>query len=121
MTTISVLNSNDIKLSKSRANGDSLNDELKALVTDNKRILFMKGNRLMPQCGFSAHVVGLLSQYTDEFVTVDILQDPEIRQGMKDYSNWPTYPQLYVDGEFVGGADILKEMYQAGELQELLK
>ncbi len=84
-------------------------------------VLYMKGNPQFPQCGFSANAVGILNALgVKEVFTVDILQDPEIRQGIKDYSNWPTIPQLYVKGEFVGGSDIMTEMYQSGELKELL-
>ncbi len=108
---------NDVKMSKSRENGNSLMEELESIVKDNRIVLFMKGNKLMPQCGFSAHVVGLLDQYTEDFVTVDVLSDPEIRQGMKDYSKWQTFPQLYVQGEFVGGCDIVSEMDEDGELE----
>lgn len=120
MSTISLLSS-DIKKSKSRQNGDSLNDELASMISENHIILFMKGNRLMPQCGFSAHVIGLLEQHEAQYVTCDILQDMEIRQGLKEYSNWPTYPQLYVAGKFVGGCDIVNELEEDGELADLLK
>ena len=83
-------------------------------------VLFMKGTALFPQCGFSSRAVAILDHLGVGFETVDVLQDPEIRQGIKDYSDWPTVPQLYVKGEFVGGSDIMMEMYQAGELQQLL-
>ena len=83
-------------------------------------VLFMKGTALFPQCGFSSRAVAILDHLGAAFQTVDVLQDPEIRQGIKDYSDWPTVPQLYVKGEFVGGSDIMMEMYQAGELQQLL-
>ena len=83
-------------------------------------VLFMKGTALFPQCGFSSRAVAILDHLGVAFQTVDVLQDPEIRQGIKDYSDWPTVPQLYVKGEFVGGSDIMMEMYQAGELQQLL-
>ncbi len=88
------------------------------LVTDNKVVLFMKGNRRMPQCGFSSRVVGILDGIIDEYETVDVLSDPEVRSGMKEYSDWPTFPQLYVDGELVGGCDIITEMAGSGELHE---
>ena len=91
-------------------------------VDTNDVLLFMKGTPDAPMCGFSATVVQILEACgVEDVATVNVLEDDEIRQGIKDFSNWPTIPQLYVDGEFVGGADILKEMYQAGELQELLK
>jgi monothiol glutaredoxin len=84
-------------------------------------VLFMKGTALFPQCGFSSRAVAILDHLGVGFETVDVLQDPEIRQGIKDYSDWPTVPQLYVKGEFVGGSDIMMEMYEAGELQQLLE
>jgi monothiol glutaredoxin len=83
-------------------------------------VLFIKGTALFPQCGFSSRAVAILDHLGVRFETVDVLQDPEIRQGIKDYSDWPTVPQLYVKGEFVGGSDIMMEMYEAGELQQLL-
>ena len=83
-------------------------------------VLFMKGTELFPQCGFSSRAVAILDHLGVAFTTVDVLQDPEIRQGIKDYSDWPTVPQLYVKGEFVGGSDIMMEMFEAGELQQLL-
>jgi len=83
-------------------------------------VLFMKGSTLFPQCGFSSRAVAILDHLGVGFETVDVLQDPEIRQGVKEYSDWPTVPQLYVKGEFVGGSDIMMEMYEAGELQQLL-
>ena len=83
-------------------------------------VLFMKGSPVMPQCGFSALVVQVLSHLGVKFKGVDVLQDADIRQGIKDFSNWPTIPQLYVKGEFVGGADIVREMFEKGELQKML-
>ena len=83
-------------------------------------VLFMKGTALFPQCGFSSRAVAILDHLGVQFDTVDVLQDPEIRQGIKEFSNWPTIPQLYVKGEFVGGCDIVKEMFQAGELKPFL-
>ncbi|MCJ8344069.1 Grx4 family monothiol glutaredoxin [bacterium] len=91
------------------------------MVSDNEIVLFMKGNRQFPQCGFSAHVVGIISQHVEAFVTVDILADQEIRQGMKEYSKWPTYPQLYVKGKFVGGCDIMTELEEDGEFKDILQ
>lgn len=91
-----------------------------ALVTSNDVVLFMKGTALFPQCGFSSRAISILDHLGVGYETVDVLQDPEIRQGIKAYSDWPTVPQLYVKGEFVGGSDIMTEMYEAGELQALL-
>ena len=90
-------------------------------VSGNDVVLFMKGTPVFPQCGFSAAVVQVLSTLGVKFKGVDVLTDPGLRQGIKDYSNWPTIPQLYVKGEFVGGCDIIREMYASGELQELLQ
>ncbi len=90
-------------------------------VAENDVMLFMKGTPVFPQCGFSAAVVQILSELGVKFKSVDVLKDPEIRQGIKEFSNWPTIPQLYVKGEFVGGCDIVREMFQAGELQTFLK
>ena len=89
-------------------------------VTDNPVVLFMKGNAEQPQCGFSAMVVQILDHVGVDYATVNVLANDEIRQGIKSYSDWPTIPQLYVKGEFVGGCDIVKEMFQAGELKPLL-
>jgi monothiol glutaredoxin len=91
------------------------------LVKSKDVVLFMKGTALFPQCGFSSRAVAILDHLGVSFETVDVLQDPEIRQGIKAYSDWPTVPQLYVKGEFVGGSDIMMEMYEAGELQQLLE
>ena len=90
------------------------------LVRSNDVVLFMKGTALFPQCGFSSRAIAILDHLGVGYETVDVLQDPEIRQGVKEYSDWPTVPQLYVKGEFVGGSDIMMEMYQAGELQQVL-
>jgi monothiol glutaredoxin len=91
------------------------------LVKSNRVVLFMKGTAQFPQCGFSGRSVQILQACkVNDLVTVNVLEDDEIRQGIKEYANWPTIPQLYVKGEFVGGSDILMEMYQAGELQSLL-
>ncbi|MBX3640939.1 MAG: Grx4 family monothiol glutaredoxin [Nitrosomonas sp.] len=100
----------------------NVEDVIKDQVTTHPVVLYMKGTPEQPQCGFSANAINILNAcgVSDPF-TVDVLQDPEIRQGIKDYSNWPTIPQLYVNGEFIGGSDILTEMYQNGELQELFK
>jgi monothiol glutaredoxin len=100
----------------------SAQETIKQQVTGNKVVLYMKGSPDFPQCGFSARAVQVLRACgVNELFTVDVLQDPEIRQGIKEYANWPTIPQLYVNGELVGGSDIVTEMYQSGELQNLLK
>jgi monothiol glutaredoxin len=96
------------------------NERIAEIVTRNDVTLFMKGTALFPQCGFSSRAVAILDHLGVAFETVDVLQDPEIRQGIKDYSDWPTVPQLYVKGEFVGGSDIMMEMFEAGELQQLM-
>ncbi|MCK5710417.1 MAG: Grx4 family monothiol glutaredoxin [Deltaproteobacteria bacterium] len=96
-------------------------EQIEGQIKGNKVILYMKGNREMPQCGFSARVVQILDSYDIMYETVDVLADPEIRQGIKDYSNWPTIPQLYVDGEFIGGCDICVELFQSGELESIVK
>ena len=90
------------------------------LVQKNRVLLFMKGERGNPQCGFSATVVQILDSLIPDYATVDVLRDPAIREGVKLYSSWPTIPQLYIDGEFQGGCDIVREMYASGELQEKL-
>ncbi len=90
------------------------------LVGKNEIVLFMKGTPLFPQCGFSSRAVAILDHLAMPYETVDVLQDPEIRQGIKDYSDWPTVPQLYVKGQFVGGSDIMMEMFESGELKELV-
>ena len=99
---------------------DALN-RIQETIDNNAVVLYMKGSKDMPQCGFSAAVSHVLNQVGVDFVDVDVLRGPEIRQGIKEYSDWPTIPQLYVKGEFIGGCDIVKEMFQSGELQELLK
>ncbi|MHC8865892.1 Grx4 family monothiol glutaredoxin [Arenicellales bacterium IMCC57338] len=96
------------------------NQRIKDKVEANRVVLFMKGNRDFPQCGFSGRAIQILQALGTEFETADVLTDDEIRQGIKDYSNWPTIPQLYIDGEFVGGSDIMMEMYQNGELKTKL-
>ncbi len=96
------------------------NTRIDKIVKSNDVVLFMKGTALFPQCGFSSRAVAILDHLGVAFETVDVLQDADIRQGIKDYSDWPTIPQLYVKGEFVGGSDIMMEMFQAGELQELV-
>ena len=99
----------------------SAQDQIKDTVASNDVVLFMKGTKTMPQCGFSSRVAGVLNYMGVDFADVNVLADPEIRQGIKDYSDWPTIPQLYVKGEFVGGCDIIREMYETGELTEMFQ
>jgi monothiol glutaredoxin len=95
-------------------------EHIRKTVTENKVVLYMKGTPQFPQCGFSANAIQILqASGAKEVVAVNVLEDPDVRQGIKEFANWPTIPQLYVDGEFVGGSDILREMYQSGELQKL--
>ena len=96
-------------------------ERIDELVKQNKIMVFMKGNKLMPQCGFSNTVVQILNTLGVPYETVDVLADQEIRQGVKEYSQWPTIPQVYINGEFIGGSDIMIEMYQKGELQEAVE
>jgi monothiol glutaredoxin len=98
----------------------NIEDKIKQKIEDNSIVLFMKGTADFPQCGFSAKVVQLLKQCGADFVTVNVLEDPEIRQGIKDFSQWPTIPQLYVKGEFIGGCDIVTDLYENGELESLV-
>ncbi|GIK97621.1 MAG: glutaredoxin [Alphaproteobacteria bacterium] len=98
-----------------------VHDRIRQELGDNDVVLYMKGTPVFPQCGFSAAVVQVLSHMGVKFKGIDVLADPSLRQGIKDFSNWPTIPQLYVKGEFVGGCDIVREMYQSGELQDLLQ
>jgi monothiol glutaredoxin len=95
-------------------------DRIKQDITDHPVVLFMKGTPVFPQCGFSAAVVQILTQMGVKFKGIDVLSDPAVRQGVKEFSSWPTIPQLYVKGEFVGGCDIIREMYETGELQDFL-
>ena len=99
----------------------NVNEKIKDIITKNDVVLFMKGTPEMPQCGFSMIVSNILKELKVKFSGVNVLADPEIRQGIKDFSNWPTIPQLYIKGEFIGGCDIAKEMYEKGELQKILK
>jgi monothiol glutaredoxin len=99
---------------------NTAHDRIRAIVTEHPVVLFMKGTAMFPQCGFSARAVSILEHYGVTPHTVDVLSDPEIRAGIKDYSDWPTIPQLYVRGEFVGGSDIMMEMVEAGEMEPLL-
>ena len=95
-------------------------ERIKQNITDHPVVLFMKGTPVFPQCGFSAAVVQILTELGVKFKGIDVLSDPAVRQGIKDFSSWPTIPQLYVKGEFVGGCDIIREMYETGELQDYL-
>ena len=96
-------------------------DKIQNIIDENDVLLFMKGTPVMPQCGFSAAVVGVLSHMGINYNSVNVLEDPEIREGIKEFSDWPTIPQLYVKKEFVGGCDIVKEMYENGELKKKLE
>ena len=99
-----------------------IKEKIHQTVTGNPVVLYMKGTASAPQCGFSARAVQILNACgVKDFVSVDVLADPDVRQGVKDYANWPTVPQLYIKGEFVGGSDIMMEMYQSGELQKQLE
>ena len=99
---------------------NSVKEKIENLINESEVMLFMKGTPEMPQCGFSAAVVGVLNHLGIKFSTVNVLENENIRQGIKEYANWPTIPQLYVKGEFVGGCDIIREMYESGELNELI-
>jgi len=97
-------------------------EKIKQQVTSNKVVLYMKGNAQFPMCGFSGRALKILASCgVKDFLAVNVLEDEEIRQGIKEYSNWPTIPQLYINGEFIGGSDIMAEMFESGELQQLLK
>lgn len=100
---------------------DDTREKIQGLIDADDVVVFMKGTRAGPQCGFSAQVVQILDSLVPEYSTVNVLEDPEVRQGIKDFSQWPTIPQLYVRGEFIGGCDIITEMYQSGELGPQLK
>ena len=97
-----------------------MNKKIEQLISSSPVILFMKGDKYMPKCGFSSQVVQILNHLNVDYTTYDILEDEELRQALKEYSNWPTYPQLYVNENFIGGCDIITEMFQEGELQDLL-
>ena len=99
---------------------DDINERISTIVGDNDVVLFMKGTPLFPQCGFSSRAVAILDHCGVQYESVDVLQDMEVRQGIKTFSEWPTIPQLYVKGEFVGGSDIMMEMFEAGELQQMM-
>lgn len=98
-----------------------IHERLQTEINQNDVVLFMKGSPVFPQCGFSAAVVQLLGDLNIKFKGIDVLEDPSVRQGIKDFSNWPTIPQLYIKGEFIGGCDIVREMFDSGELQTLVK
>ncbi|GMR03789.1 MAG: Grx4 family monothiol glutaredoxin [Gammaproteobacteria bacterium] len=98
----------------------NVQDKIKQQIASDKVVLYMKGTPQFPQCGFSAKSVELLKASGAKFSTFDVLTDPDIRQGIKGYSNWPTIPQLYINGEFIGGCDILTELFQKGELQQMI-
>jgi monothiol glutaredoxin len=98
----------------------SAKEKVEEIVKGNDVVLFMKGNPMFPQCGFSARATGILQQCGTKFAHVNVLADPEVREAVKEYSQWPTIPQLFVKGEFVGGSDIMMEMYESGELQKLI-
>jgi monothiol glutaredoxin len=98
-----------------------LKERIDTIISQNKVVVFMKGNKLMPQCGFSNNVVQILNMLGVPYETVDVLEDYDIRQGIKEYSAWPTIPQVYINGQFIGGSDIMIELYQKGELQQLVE
>ena len=100
---------------------DATQDRIDSIVKGHDVVLFMKGTPLFPQCGFSSRAIAILEHLDVPFHSVDVLQDQEVRQGIKAYSDWPTIPQLYVKGEFVGGSDIMMEMFQSGELKQLIE
>ena len=99
----------------------TVHDRIRQQVTDNSVVLFMKGTPVFPQCGFSATVVQILSHMGIKFKGIDVLADSSVREGIKEFSSWPTIPQLYVKGEFVGGCDIIREMFETGELQQMFE
>lgn len=100
---------------------ETLTRRIQGLIEGHRVVLFMKGNKMFPQCGFSAQVLGILKETGMEFEAYNILTDPELRQGLKEYSNWPTFPQLYVDGQLVGGCDIVTQLHETGELMQMLQ
>ncbi|MDX2469940.1 MAG: Grx4 family monothiol glutaredoxin [SAR324 cluster bacterium] len=110
----------DIKLEKP-VTPFSLKETINGLIQDNKLMVFMKGTSLMPQCGYSAQVVGIMSELGVEYKAFNILEEPLIREGIKEFSQWPTIPQIYYKGEFIGGCDIVTELFQKGELEAILK
>jgi monothiol glutaredoxin len=99
----------------------SVDERIQSLIDSDRVVVFMKGNRAIPMCGFSAAVVQVLNQIGVPYQTVDVLEDPEVREGIKAYSKWPTIPQVYVDGKFIGGCDIVRELHARGELEPLFR
>ncbi len=99
----------------------TVNDRIQSLIDQNRVMVFMKGDRNVPMCGFSATVIAVLDRLNASYETVDVLEDPAIREGIKRFSNWPTIPQVYVDGKFVGGCDIVRDLYEKGDLAPLLR
>eukprot|EP00275_Glaucocystis_incrassata_P001630 EC123536.1.p1 GENE.EC123536.1~~EC123536.1.p1 ORF type:complete len:188 (+),score=22.47 EC123536.1:49-612(+) len=104
-----------------RAEEEDVNARIEKMINDNKIMIFIKGSKIMPQCGFSNTVVQIMNRAGVPYETYDVLSDPEIRQGTKEFSSWPTIPQVYINGEFVGGCDILIDLYQNGELEQMLE
>jgi len=102
------------------ATNEPIRKQISETLAKSRVVLFMKGNRRMPQCGFSAQIVQILDKLVPSYETVDVLRSPELRDGIKEFSQWPTIPQLYVDGQFIGGCDIVREMNTSGELQKLI-
>ncbi len=100
---------------------DAIRNRIGSIIASDRVVLFMKGTPQAPQCGFSASVIQILDRFLPSYTTVDALGDPEIREGIKAYSSWPTIPQLYIDGEFIGGCDIVQEMFASGELEKTLR
>jgi monothiol glutaredoxin len=100
---------------------EATRSKISSLIRSDRVVLFMKGDRAYPQCGFSARVVQILDSLLPKYTTVDVLRAPDVREGIKEYSSWPTIPQLYVDGEFLGGCDIVTELYTSGELKQKLE
>lgn len=99
---------------------NQISQNIKKMIADNEVVLFMKGDPEFPQCGFSANVVGILNHFNINYKSFNVLQDNDLRQGIKDYSNWPTVPQIYIKNQFIGGCDILNEMFQNNEIEDLL-
>ncbi len=99
----------------------SVDDRIRSLIDRNKILIFMKGNRVIPMCGFSATVIQVFDRIGVPYETVDVLEEPEIREGVKVFSNWPTVPQVYVDGKFIGGCDIIRDLYERGDLEPLVR
>ncbi len=120
MSSFNILNS-EISEIETTDKSQNVKSQIESLLKSSKVVLFMKGNAQMPMCGFSANTVSILKNLGVSFKTFNILNDQDIRQGLKDYSNWPTYPQLYINGQLIGGNDIVTEMFKSGELQEFLK